>query len=1142
MQRKRIEAALKRSEAEKTSILNSMRDAVSLKDRHYNFLWGNSALSNMLGRPLSEIIGQKCYVLTYNRETPCDTCTIESVYKTGIGMKRVQQLLDGSFQEIWTEPIRTEMGEITSFIEISRDITDIVRHENRLEALHEHAIKLASAKNIKEISDTSLEVMSTIFNFRFMSFLEVQESFLVGIGSIGAPLAEFKLPLDGEKGITVKAANTRKTIKINDLRKDPDYVKGSTESLSELAVPVLVDGQTVAVLNAESDKLNAFSEQDQKLLEILASHVASAITRLRGETHLTESEAKYRNLFNGVNDAVFIHGVDGRFLEVNDVACQRLGYSREELLKLRFVDIDSQTDPELLSNRRNTLKKIGRLTFETVHISKSGELIDTEINARIVEFENTQAVQTTCRDIRERKRMEKELTALHGVATKLAFIRNLNEVWDITLDTLDRILGKHWTNISVVHEGYLKHVKGVGLSPPPRFQDLPLNGPGIIVRAVKNGKTQLVSDVRADPDYMPSFTVDNKAFPTLSELAVPVTVNGKIYAVINIESKSINGFTAEDQRLMEILAGHVGEAIGRIWFIDELMIEEEQLATLHSFTNRLAEAPTFDEAAGVAADSIKTLLNTTNGSLSFVENGALHHRYVYGVELHEEYVQPLDGLGITVRAAVTGEPQLVPDIREDRSYQLPEGVSIATRSELAVPVKLDGRIVAVINAESPIVGAYTRQDQRVLEILSMYLGSAFARIRDNESKERYRDRLEALHKLVLQLDTAQTTTQTATIARDMIRSLSGSEDARLALVEGEELVSVVVPGINTTIARLPLNGGGVTVKAAKEKRTVYVEDTENDPNFVKGSIDALSELVVPLMISDQVVGVLNIESTRKSAFTPDDIKLAETLALHVSSTLERLRLDSERIETQIKLQRKEYEAEQAKKLEGMKTRFISTATHEIRTPLTSIKGYTELIRAELDARNIDTSRRYFAVVERNVDRLVLLTNELLDTQRIEEGRLTLSITTFEAREILIDLIAEMTSLLTRRNQALEISKKLEGKVRGDRNRLMQVLINLVANASKFSPEGSQIRLSVERRGGDVLFSVRDTGVGLTKEDIPKLFKPFPGIHTEGNPEGTGLGLSICKGIVELHGGRIWAESEGRGKGSTFSFTTPEVKS
>ena len=76
----------------------------------------------------------------------------------------------------------------------------------------------------------------------------------------------------------------------------------------------------------------------------------------------------------------------------------------------------------------------------------------------------------------------------------------------------------------------------------------------------------------------------------------------------------------------------------------------------------------------------------------------------------------------------------------------------------------------------------------------------------------------------------------------------------------------------------------------------------------------------------------------------------------------------------------------------------------------------------------------------------------------------------------------------------------------------------------------------------MLFSVRDTGVGLTKEDIPKLFKPFPGIHTEGNPEGTGLGLSICKGIVELHGGRIWAESEGRGKGSTFSFTTPEVKS
>ena len=1141
MQRKRIEAALRRDEAEKISILTSIKDPVSIVDREYRFLWGNDALSQLFGKPLEDIVGKKCHQAAFNSDHPCDECVLQDVFDTGVGKKVILQYQKGIHYATYLDPVRDESGKTVSIIEIYRDITDLINYEKRLEALHEHSLTLASAKNIEEISNISLGIMSTIFNFKFMIFLEVRESALVGVASIGAPLGGFKLPLNG-KGITVKAANTGKSIRINDLRGYKGFVKGSTDSLSELAVPVLVDDQTVAVLNAESDEVNAFSEQDQKLLEILGSHVASTITRLKGEEELAESETKYRNLFNGVNDAVFIHSLDGRFLEVNDVACQQLGYTRDELLKIRLEDLDFDSDAELVSSRIDALKREGHLLFEVTHLHKDGRHIDAEVNARLVEYEGSPAVLSTCRDIRERKKMEKGLTALHDVATKLAYGRTLNEVWDITLNTLDLTLGKHWANIGAVQDGYLKYVKGNRLSQLPSLDKLPLNGSGITARAAKTGMTQRIPDVRIDPDYVPSFTNTNETFPTLSELAVPVAAHGEVYAVINLESETINDFSTEDQRLAEILAGHMAEAIDRILSIEEMRIGEEQLATLHKFTNRLAEAQAIDEAATVAADSIKTLLNTPNGSLSFVEGGALHHRYVYGTEPSEEYVQPLDGLGITIRAAVTGESQLVHDVREDMNYQLPEGVEIATRSELAVPVKLEGRVVAVINAESPVIGVYTLKDQQILEILSMHLGSAFARIKDNESKERYRIRLEALYKLVVQLNMAQTTTKTAAIATDMIQSLYRSEYARVALIEGEELVAISIPGGKPKIAHLPLNGRGVTVQAAKEKRTIYVEDTEKDPNFIKGGINALSELVVPLMSDSQVVGVLNIESTRRNAFTPEDIKLAETLALHISATLERLRLDAERMETQITLQRKEHEAEQVKELEGLKTRFISTATHEIRTPLTSIKGYTDLIRGELGAGNINTSRRYFDVVERNVDRLVHLTDDLLNIQRIEEGRINLNMTTFEARAILMDLIAEMTPLLSRRNQTLEISKKLNGKIRGDRNRLMQVLVNLVANASKFSPEGSLIQLSVAKRGRDALFSLRDSGVGLTEEDVPKLFKPFPGIHVEGNPAGTGLGLSICRGIVELHGGSIWAESEGRGKGSTFHFTIPEDES
>ncbi|HIH87661.1 TPA: GAF domain-containing sensor histidine kinase, partial [Candidatus Bathyarchaeota archaeon] len=356
-------------------------------------------------------------------------------------------------------------------------------------------------------------------------------------------------------------------------------------------------------------------------------------------------------------------------------------------------------------------------------------------------------------------------------------------------------------------------------------------------------------------------------------------------------------------------------------------------------------------------------------------------------------------------------------------------------------------------------------------------------------------------------------------------------------VEGSELVS----HRPKSAPRLPLSGRGLTVKAVREDHTIRVGDTGGDPDFVKGSLDAHSELVVPLRVRGEAVGVINLESTRGYAFTHDDQRLAETLALHVSGTLERIRLAEEKQLTQERMLREEAAAEQARMLATVKTRFLSTATHEIRTPLTSIMGYTELIQGALEAEDTSKLQVYFDAVQRNAERLTRLTDDLLDTQRIEEGRMKMSKTPTTTRELLVDLAREATPRLIHRRQTLEVSDGFGGVVDADRDRLIQVLANLVGNASKFSPEGSAIQLLVEERGGEVLFSVRDEGVGIPPEDLPKLFKPFPGIHVEGNREGTGLGLNICKGIVELHGGRIWAESGGLGKGSTFSFTIPEAQ-
>jgi len=224
------------------------------------------------------------------------------------------------------------------------------------------------------------------------------------------------------------------------------------------------------------------------------------------------------------------------------------------------------------------------------------------------------------------------------------------------------------------------------------------------------------------------------------------------------------------------------------------------------------------------------------------------------------------------------------------------------------------------------------------------------------------------------------------------------------------------------------------------------------------------------------------------------------------------------------------------------TQFIYTATHELRTPLTSIKGYVYLIQTRLNKRQedqkMDELRKMVDVVAKNTERMEALIDDVLEMRRIIDGRLEISMSRQMIAEFLNYVAEEMKPILDNKSQRLQVDSRVETLVFG-RERLGQVLQNLINNSSKFSRDGSTIWLQVGKVDDVVKFSVTDEGIGLSPEDISKLFKPFPKIDKPGSYQGTGLGLSICNGIVELHGGKMWAESPGRGGGSTFFFTIPD---
>jgi PAS domain S-box-containing protein len=224
----------------------------------------------------------------------------------------------------------------------------------------------------------------------------------------------------------------------------------------------------------------------------------------------------------------------------------------------------------------------------------------------------------------------------------------------------------------------------------------------------------------------------------------------------------------------------------------------------------------------------------------------------------------------------------------------------------------------------------------------------------------------------------------------------------------------------------------------------------------------------------------------------------------------------------------------------MKNEFVSTVSHELRTPLTSIKGYVDLILDGEAGEITDVQREFLTIVQQNNDRLVELINDLLDISRIESGRIHLTIQPLDVAELIAGAVGTFQAAVDQTDLELgvDLPKGLPKAV-GDRDRVGQVLINLVSNAIKYSPGGGTITLGVERSGKELVVSVADTGIGIPREDQEKIFTKFYRVDSSLTRQisGTGLGLPICKTIINLLGGRIWVESK-VGKGSKFSFTLP----
>ena len=238
-----------------------------------------------------------------------------------------------------------------------------------------------------------------------------------------------------------------------------------------------------------------------------------------------------------------------------------------------------------------------------------------------------------------------------------------------------------------------------------------------------------------------------------------------------------------------------------------------------------------------------------------------------------------------------------------------------------------------------------------------------------------------------------------------------------------------------------------------------------------------------------------------------------------------------------------YQYEKLKESDKMKDEFVNIAAHELRTPIQPILGLSEIIRQKVNTED----REYVNVIIRNARRLQRLTEEILDVAKIESQSLKLKKDEFNLNDVIVNCINDITTNRQFSNNNKEKKQKIlyepnDILLKADRERVSQVISNLLSNAAKFTPEGtisivSDLNGNQDNKNNEAIINVKDNGQGIDPDMLPKLFSKF----ATKSYSGTGLGLYISKNIVEAHGGRIWAQNNSDGKGATFSFSLPIVK-
>lgn len=689
-------------------------------------------------------------------------------------------------------------------------------------------------------------------------------------------------------------------------------------------------------------------------------------------------------------------------------------------------------------------------------------------------------------------RRSREVAITTQIAQEIATADNLLEIYEQVVKQVQESFGFYHTQILQYNPAIdaVHLIVGYGETGQKMLEQghqMPM-GVGLIGVAAESGRSVLRPDVRVDPSWQP-----NPLLPeTRGELAVPIKFQDRVLGVLDIQTEQANVLSEADQVMLEGLCGVIAVAIESTHLRQDMAYRLDELDALQRSLSR---------------EGWRSLQQLHSGGYLF----------------DQSVVRPL-----------TNENS---DQGTAEEEGLAELMTTQTSTLVSQPLAVRGEKIGMIALQDLPDQPLTPEEQQLLSEISGQVAEALENARLFEQTQRRAAELETVAEL-------STTTATILEQEKLLKSVAdltkegfGLEHVNIYLFDPRQQALVLAAGsgqvgelLTAENLVLPLTEQDATAVKVFQSNTPIIRNTlpEMPHPFLK---KVKSLLCAPLAAGGELLGVIGLMAAQTNVFQKSDLPIFTTLANQVATSLQTTTLYQEQKET----------AEKLIEVDRLKSEFLASMSHELRTPLNSIIGFADVLLEGIDGELNDRMTEDVLLIRDGGRHLRNLIGEILDMSKIEAGMMQLNYGPVDLKRVTKEVVATTSGLIT--NKPIKLVQHIAEDVdiiEADRTRLIQILLNLLSNAAKFTDEGIiSLEMEKDTEKNQLLIKVQDSGVGIKEEDSALVFEQFRQVGGMENRKagGTGLGMPITKNLIELHGGDIWLESV-YGVGTTFYFTIP----